>query len=465
MPTLTQYWSDEVTRIGNALTNAQAELTALRSAVLGAELDQRNAAALVRSQGEAVAAARRALAAIPMPADGDPLLTEMEAALVALRAAQVAVAEGQLSVLSLRAELQACEQRVQRLSAELATAIAESDQAQQAALARQTLADKFVPGGSLENLIPDALAALAASQADATARVESEFPTHGTASKNFLGRVRARAKLVRDIAASAADVETSAYAAIDSTPSGALSVRLREFVAAVGALQAVADAATQAGVDAQVLVRLAALPALNPPLSYPILTRWQHNLLHDTTKKAKRESTLAKLSAVDAARAAIIPAQVAYDKALQAARKNEPDKTQAELDTSTLSTQRTALDAKLGDLATARNDYLALDVADRQLLDEWFAAVPDNLWDALDALDGAVARLEKLSGSPTPGDLLLAIDTADTALEAALRAAREDARKQLAAQLAWQRANAHLQAERASSAGRASALAHSSVLF
>ena len=50
-------------------------------------MDQRNAAALVRSQGEAVAAARRALAAIPMPADGDPLLTEMEAALVALRAA------------------------------------------------------------------------------------------------------------------------------------------------------------------------------------------------------------------------------------------------------------------------------------------------------------------------------------------------------------------------------------------
>lgn len=465
MPTLTQYWSDEVIRIGNALSSAQAELAALRSAVLGAELDQRNAAALVRSQGEAVAAARRALAAIPMPADGDPLLTAMEAALVGLRAAQAAVAEGQLSVLSLRAELQAAELRVQGLGAELTTAIAESDQEQLAALARQTLANKFGPGGSLENLIPDALAALAASQTDAVARVESEFPTHGTASKDFLGRVRARAKLVREVAASAAEVEAPAFAALDGASSGVLSVKQREFAAAVGALQAVADAATQAGIDAQVLARLAALPAPNPPLSYPILTRWQHDLLHDAAKKAKRETTLTKLSAVDAARATVIPAQVAYDKALQAARKNEPDKTQAELDASTLSAQRATLDTKLGDLATARADYLALDAADRQLLDEWFAAVPDTLWDALDALDGAVGRLEKLSGSPTPGDLMLAVDAAETALEAALRAAREDARKQLGAQLAWQRANARLQAERASSAGRASALAHSSALF
>ena len=67
MPTLTQYWSDEVTRIGDALTDAQAKLTALRSAVLGAELEQRNAAALVRRQGGGVGRPRGVRGGGPTP--------------------------------------------------------------------------------------------------------------------------------------------------------------------------------------------------------------------------------------------------------------------------------------------------------------------------------------------------------------------------------------------------------------
>lgn len=461
MPTLKQYWSDEVTRIGTALTAAQADLATQRAGVLAAEAAQRDTANLVRSQGDAVAAARRALSAIPMPADGDPLLAAMQAALVGLHSAQASLAEGAYRLLVQRAALQRTEAAVQRLGAELAAAKATLDKETQAADARQALADKFGVTGSLANLIPDAQAALAAHKATAVARVEGEFPTSATPAKDFLGRVRARAQLVRDIAASAGDVEQPAYAAANP----ALAVAQRAFDAAVAALQAVADAGAQAAADSDTLARLAALPAPNPPSSYPILTRWQHELLFDAGKQTTRENTLAALTAVDEARSAVIPVQVAYEKALHAAMQAEPDKTVAQLDATTLAAEKGALDPKLGDLATARNTYGAVAAADRQLLDEWFAAVPDSLWSALDALDGAVGRLEKLTGSPTPGDLVTAITTAETNLEAALRAAREADRQTLGGQFALQGASAGLGAERDTVAARAGAMAHSSALF
>jgi len=256
-------------------------------------------------------------------------------------------------------------------------------------------------------------------------------------------------------------VETPAYAAANP----ALAVAQRNFDAAVAALQATADAAAQAAADGATLERLAALPAPNPPDSYPLLTRWQHDLLHDPGRQVQREATLALLTGVDEARRAVIPVQVAYDQALHAAMKAEPDRTVAELDATTLSAQRAALDTALGQLDTARNAYAAAGPADRALLDAWFAAVPDALWEALDALDGAVGRLEKLTGSPTPGNLATAMNAAEVTLEAALRAAREAERQTLGGQLALQRATARLGAERDSVAGRASAMARCNTLF
>jgi len=88
MPTLTQYWNDEVTRLQAALASAQSDLALLRTAVPSSEAAQRTTADEVRKQADAVAAARRELAAIPMPADGDPLLNAMEDAQVALHASQ-----------------------------------------------------------------------------------------------------------------------------------------------------------------------------------------------------------------------------------------------------------------------------------------------------------------------------------------------------------------------------------------
>jgi len=460
MATLKQYWSDEVTRIGNALAAAGSDADAQRGTVLAAEANQRDVAETVRASGEALAAARRALAGIPMPADGNPLLAQMESALVALRAAQAALANGQERLLVLRGDLQRAEQKAQGLAAELAAAKAALDRETVAGQARQDLSNKLSTG-SLANLVNEADDVLSTHKATANARVEGEFPTSATASQDFLGRVRARRALVASLAASAATVEYEAWIANDT----ALAKAQRDFNATVAVVQETADAAVQLATDATTLARLAALPAPNPPTSYSILTRWQHDRLHDADKQSQREAALAKLTAVDEARQAVLAVQEAYDKALHAAMKAEPDKTVAQLDATTLSAERTALDGKLTDLETAHNDYTALSADDRHAIDNWFAAVPDPLWEALDALDGAVARLEKLKGPPTPADLVTAMNNAEAALETALRGAREAQRKAAGGQDAWQRASVRVRAAHDTVAGRAIAMSRGSALF
>lgn len=460
MATLTQYWNDEVTRIGNALDAVQADLTGLRAAVAAAEAGQRSTADAVRAQSDALAAARRALAGIAMPADGDPLLVAMEAALVALHGAQAALAAGELSLQAQRAELQRAEQTASSLAGELAGARLALERETAAGETRQDMVDLLTTGG-LATLVADVTDILNTHQATATSRVEDEFPSSATPDQDFLTRVRARRALVQSIAASSGKVEEAAFAA--NNP--ALAQAQRTFTAAAAAVQAAAESGASVAADSATLARLAALPAPNPPTSYSILTRWQHDHLHDASKQATREATLAELAKVDDARQAVTAAQEAYAKALDAALKAEPDKTVAQLDATTLSTEKTALDGKLSDLSNARNAYNALAAGDRQALDEWFAAVPDALWAALDDLDGAVARLEKLKGPPTPGDLITAMNNAETALEAALRAARLAERQTAGGQLALQRAGGQWRAERDTAVGRAVAMARCSALF
>jgi len=461
MPTLVQYWTDEVARIDAALTQTDTQLDALRVEVMDAEKHQRDSADLVVKLGGDVAAARAALARIPMPADGDPLLADMQAALVGLNDAQAKLAAGQRSLLALRAQLDRLDATGQRLADEQAKARAALAAEQQAAAERQQIVDKFAAGGDLEGLIPDAQTALADHKATAVSRVEGELPTNADATKNLLARVRARAELVRDIVAGAETVERAAFAGEQS----ALAVAQRAFDAAVQALLTIGQVAPVARADIATLERLAALPAPSPPDSFPILTRWQRELLHDATKQTDREDTLAELTSVDAARAAVIPVQSAYEQALHAAMKAEPDATIAELDAGTVATERQALDDKLADLEAARAGYAGLDAANRQLLDEWLAAVPPTLWASLEALDGAVGRLEALTGGPSPTDLLNAVAAAETALEAALRASRESERSLLGSRSAAAWAAAELSAERDTAAGRAAAMSHSSVLF
>jgi hypothetical protein len=234
------------------------------------------------------------------------------------------------------------------------------------------------------------------------------------------------------------------------------------FDAAVTAVRSTADAAPRLAADSATLERLAALPAPNPPDSYPILTKWQRALLHDAGKKAARESALAKLAVVDDAQAAVRAKQTAYDTALHAALAAEPDKTVAQLDATTLATERGEFDAKLDALAAARS---AINAAERDALQTWFAAVPDALWETLESFDNATARLGALKGPPAPAALITAMGNAESVLVTALAAARLAGRKTDGARAAEQRASGASVAERESSAQRAGAYARSGALF
>lgn len=455
--TLEQYWTDEVARLGARLTAQTADVNAQRDALLAAQAAQLAAGNAVRSESEKVAAARKALAGIPMPADGDPLLVAMEQALVALAEAQVALASADRAVQAAGAELARKEAERAALEAERADAERKRTQEEKARDLRQDMIDKLTTG-DLSTLAADAQAAIDASETTARARVEGEFPTSATPAKNFLERARARRGIVRDALKSADTVEAAAYAA--DVP--ALAKAERDFAAAAAAVRTAADAAPRLAADGATLARLAALPAPSPPDSYPILTRWQHDRLHAEDLKDDREAALAKLTDIDDAQVAVQSAQQAYDLALHAAMKAEPDKTQAQLDSSTVSAEHDALDEKRDSLQEKRADMSADEHA---LVQAWFAAVPDKLWDELEKLDTARARLASLAGSPSPSELVNALGAAETALTTALTTARLAKRKQDGADAAARRATAKLAAERETVTNRSRAYAHSAAMF
>lgn len=459
MSTLKQYWNDEVTRIGTALSTQQARVATLRSDLQTAESSQRAAALDLRNQSDAVEAARRALAAIAMPADGDPLLAAMASALTALHNTQATLATSELAVQGLRAELARQEKQAAALTAAKSDAQAMLKTETANADARKKITDMLSPGGALETLATDADAVLTASEATARSRVESEFPSSGTDSKDFLKRVRARRKLVEDSAKAAAGTEGTASNAHNTD----LALAQRTFDQAVSAVSGIISAAALLSSDSATLARLAALSAPVPPDSYPILTRWQHDALHNSSKKNDREAALAKLTAVDEARAEVITAQRDYDEAFHAAMKSDPDKTEAQLDAmASVSAKKTILGNKQGALTAAR---AALSTGERTTLDEWFAAVPDALWDALDNLDTVTARLKYLKGPPSATDLITAMDNAEAALVTELDAARLAERKAEGARLALKRAGGAATAERETTLQRARAFARSSALF
>jgi len=457
MATLTQYWNDEVSRLATALSAEQLAGATLRNSLGAAQTVQRAAADAARSQGDLLAAARKALAAIAMPADGDPLLAQMEQALADLAAARVAQARAELAVQGWRADLTRQQQLAAALTEQLVAAQRAQATATQGAAARSAIADALT-SGELAGLASDAAAALAADAADARARVEGEFPSSGTAAKDMLKRVRARRAIVEASASAAASVEEAAFTASHDP----LAQAQRVFDDALQAVLALHQAAPALAADTATLHRLAALPAAVPSTSFPILTPWQQARLHDASKKSARETALAKLKDVDDAAQAVRPAQAAYDQALHAAMQAEPDATQAQLDATTISAERTALDGKLADLSTAR---AALDAAAQATLQAWFAAVPDTLWEALESLDNALARLSLLQGPPTAAALLGTLDAAEATLVGALAAARLAQRKASGGSAANARASAARLAESETRRQRARAFARSSESF
>lgn len=454
--TLEQFWTDEVARLLSLRTALDAETTGRRGALQAAQATQLLASDSLRLHTAAVDAARQALAAIAMPADGDPLLVAMELARVAQADAQAALASADFAVQVAQAELKRMLATQATLDATLAEAQATLRGELVARAARQLMIERLT-SGALSTLAADAALALSEFESDARARVEAEFPGSATNAKNFLKRARARRALVDDSLQAASAVEAAAEAAAVSP----LAQAQRQFDSAVAALRDAADAAPRLDADGGTLARLAALPAPTAS-SRPIVSRWQFERLHDPSRKTARENALTKLTDVDAAMGTARAAQQAYDNALHAAIRAEPDKTRAELDATTLSAELATLTSKLGELQTARAALSADEVA---TVKAWFAAVPDRLWDELDKLDGALARLAALVGPPTPAERIDALVAAETALTAALAADRLARRGQAAAGVARQRAAAMLAAERETAWSRGRAFAHSGALF
>jgi hypothetical protein len=463
--TLKQYWTDEVARITARLAALDTELNALRGTptivgTLGtAQAALADASSDVTAQAKAVDDARKALAAIPMPGDGDPLLVAMEDALIALADARASLADADRDVQARTADLTRLLGQQAALQAALAEATAALARANKDADTRLAWTTALTTG-EISTLAADAAAALAASEATARSRVEGEFPSNAAAEKDFLTRARARRALPLSSLAQAVTVETAAV----NADAAALAEARRAWDAAVDALRLTVQAAPRLAADTATLQRLAALPAAHPaaPASYPVVTVWQHNRLHDAGKKADRENALAKLKDVEDAAADVRAAQTAYDNALHAALVADPDKTPAELDAGVVKPKKDEVVTKQALLATKR---AALSADEIHAVKGWFAAVPDTLWDALDKLDTAAARLKALVGPPAPAALISAMNTAEATLAAALEAARHAARQAAAADLAEQRAAGLLAAELDTAAARSAAREHGATLF
>jgi len=447
MATLIDYWTDDKARRDATVSALDAALVATRSA-----LDAQRAARLAAGQVEAdraveIANLRRQLAAIALPADAAPLLAAMNTAIKARAKARVDRANTDLAAQTLdarRGRLDAQRQGAPAAQAGLATATARAE-------ARQVLADRFA-SGDLSTLAADATQARSDFEADARKRVEEAFPSNADAVKDFLARVRDRRDLVA--AAGQAASATAAYAAalVDSVA----TQKRAAYDAAWDALVAASLGA------ARLATARAGLEALASPSAPALLSAEDAAALKEATQQADREDALIRLGTADLAERERIAKQAAYDQALADLRKIDPDTPQVTLDAdpAKLMTQADELTDATGVLATARGNVTA---ADHSLLDDWFAAVPDTLWDALEALDAAVATLAAIE-SLVPTSLIDDLDSKEDQLVKALQAADLAARAADAVADAGAEAAGRLAAEADTATRRARALSRSAVV-
>jgi hypothetical protein len=456
--TLTDHWSAEKTQRQTALTKLSGQLTTARSDLTAARAALLAAGAAERQQADQIDALRRQLAAIPMPADGDPLLLAMNVALVARAQARVAQVEASLAKQVLTAQVAHLENLQQSASAALASAQASLDSATLRATALQTLKDRFT-SGDLANLVTEADQALSDFETGANDKLKAGFPANsGDDSRDLLTRIRDRRTLVQASADLAAGVLEHAAQIADDPVKHARAA----YEAASNALASASCAAPRLAVARASLERLS-------KLTTPLLTPDQAAALNDAAQQSDREDALAKLCAVDVAEAERGKKQAAYEQALADQRKTDPDTPESDLDSGALKTSFDEREAANTALVASRSALSSVRPApdtpsDRERLDAWFAAVPDSWWDALETLDSAVATLKSLQ-SPTPTDLLSHLDDQEDLLVKALQAAELLARQQDAQQNQRAQAAGSLAAELDTAPQRARAMSRSAGVF
>lgn len=468
--TLTGYWHDEVDSRQHALDDIAAQLAAARVGARDARTALLAASEEERRQSELIADLRRRLGAIPLPADAAPLLRDMNAALQAAARAREERArtdlDGQLAVARV-ARLEQCQQA---MGAALAEAKAGQTEAKAREDVRLAMAER-IASGDLKDL-PDQVDQALGHAAAARAKVEAEFPANADVdpsthekTKDFLTRVRDRRGLPYDSAGRAGEV----YAHARGLAETAVAVARADYLAAYDRLMHIGDAVARVAADQ---ARLEALAGLAPPL----ITARESAVLKDATLKAAREGALALLCAADMAERDRRGKQAGYDTALATARKANPDATLAELlnDDAALKDRHDELAAAQDKLTQARDALMAASAVQDpetgatltqvQLLEAWFAAVPDSLWERLESLDDAVAALNALKDAP-PTQLRDALLAREDALVQALQTADLARRTQDTAADMLAEANAALAAERDTAARRARAMSHGAGAF
>ncbi|MEK8086428.1 hypothetical protein WNB94_08430 [Aquabacterium sp. A3] len=428
MSTLITYWQSEASRILQAQAEARARLATLRQE--GAVTRQ----ALRTAQDQALTAAaeqerlRAALARVTMPADATPLLNDLSAARVAQAQALSDQAEAEGVLAQQAFDQDVLSRWLQALEADAAQVDVELAQAQAEATARTAFVNELQTG-RWQEAANDATAALAAHETTAKARVEGAFPATDPAQPLLLQRLRDRAEAARDGTLRAQSRAQSAHAAAHP----ALAQAERAHAQALAAVREFADAATKVADDVDTLAALAALPAGRGPLTDAQAARLAFN--GDAALLAQAEAALALLKAVDDAEDTVRSKQSAYDLAWAAARATTPDATLAALHAGAI---KTPFDELTAAKLNRRNAHTALAAhADHPLLQRWLADVPDALWDALERLDAALARLKRLKDGTPLSQLLSALTLAESQHADALQAARLAVRQREAAQAAW----------------------------
>lgn len=423
--TLSSFWNDEVSRLSTLLTKANLQVTTASTAENAASADLIAAGKKQDSAKAAVEAARKALAGIPMPADGDPLLINMRDALIALASANAEQVDKDTVLRQARVARVNAANLVSSLTASLANANAEA-KTEKAAADQRLIWSNAAKAAPLKDLPTLATTALTTYEAGAKTKVEGDFPSNGDPDKDFLTRVRARRALTITALDKTGNVFTDAlsnsktWEESSTRASAKIAALRRDFDSKVSALKAFFDAPARIKQAQEQLKTLANRPA-SP------LTAAQKKVLisSDTVLTGLREDTLKQLKTRDEAQATLFTAQEVYAKTLLTTLLANPSKTEAELVVSNATLKSKKKDVT--DALKAINDVNidATFITNLPTLKAWFAAVPDVLWEQLETLDAASVDLNAVKAI-VPLTLISDIDAAEALLVAQLVAARDE---------------------------------------
>ena len=425
--TLVDYWTAEVARQTTAQTTAQSALTTALANEAAAQTAFVAASSAVTAARAAVDSIRKQLGSIALPGDGGPLLTDMRAALVTLRVAMADSVQKENDVRQKTAYRTYWNSKVTTVATNLAAAQKQLAIEQKNALQRQAWITAATTS-PIQDLPTQASTALTQFEANAKSKVEGDFPNNADPSKDFLTQVRARRGLAASVVSTASGIASAAQAVntawdesstrqADKTP--ALQ---RSFDATATALLSFVQSGNS------VNQTIAALQALANRNTSPLTTAERADLItSDATLQGQRETALADLKTRDDAQAALFAAQALYAEALFAAQAANPDATEAQLlaADATLQGKHDDITAKAGTLTSAENTV----TPELPLLQDWFVAVPDALWDQLDTLDAATATLNTVQAI-VPATLVSNLSSAENALATHLDAVSKEVREE-----------------------------------